>query len=104
MTKDEIQKMISQNKREQDEKFEQLLNKFEHCIITARDSVPPSLSSVIMEMKGEIKELREQQKPLSDAFNMYNGVVNSLYLMAKVFGASGIIITTVYAIKRWILK
>lgn len=44
MTKEEIQEMLSQNKIEQDEKFQALLDKFDHCIINARDSVPSSLT------------------------------------------------------------
>lgn len=88
-------------KQEVDEKFKILLDRFDTCIISSRDSVPPSLSNVVMEMiaiqKDHTKQigdlttafhqLSKEFKPVSEKFEMVNGFGGTFMLLAKYAGA-----------------
>lgn len=93
-----MQEEVDKLKKEMDEKFEKLFDKFDHCMVTVRDSVQPSISSVLMqiiqtqkEQSKEIADLTEHLAPISRKFAMVNGFGGTFLLIAKYAGAGAAI-------------
>ena len=91
--------------------FEQLNEKLDKTLIAVRDSAPPSLSHILIgikqemfQLRNEIAEIRESVKPAVQAIETANGLRRGIIWVAGFLLASGTITAAIYAFKEWIKK
>jgi len=85
---------------------EEIIKNLTKAVITARDSVPPSMSTIMNEFKNDLRDIKESQvthiknelehwetmKPVVDAFNEKQGFWKTLGVLAKYVGLGTAII------------
>lgn len=81
-----------------------LLDKLDHCIISTRDSVPPSLSDVLVDIQKTLKEHGVKIDKMYNKFKMVDGFGGTILLLAKYAGAAAAIGFALRYFHEWIKK